>query len=285
MARLLLSFLTLFLISCSGCALFQMEGIMFNQKRKSVGIIVTQTFLRVTSKTQEPPDIKIETSTKTIEKKDLIISYRSSGSGSIVDHKNKVSFILTASHVCNIVYKEQIKSIFPFYNKKEYTAMWTRINKIYDIEGESHKAIPLVWSRHHDTCIMVSSKIDQPSLGLAWKPPFPGEKIYYMGFPRGIGGGKFVPMFHGYYVGEKGVTEWNNRAEVAGFSLPIAPGSSGSSVLDVNGNIVGMLHSYFPVFDNLGLSATHPQLKELFEKADEVWEIRKDEITKELRQN
>lgn len=281
----LISLLSLFLISCSGCALIQLDQMMLNHKRKSIGIIVTNTFLRVTSKTSTSASITIETSTQTLKKKDIITSFRSSGSASIVEHKNKFSFILTAAHVCTIAYEEQIKRIFPFYNEKEHDVMWSRTNKVYDIEGTDHIAVPLIWSPEYDVCIMVTNKINQPSLSLSWKPPFPGEKIYYMGFPRGIGGGSFIPMFTGRYIGHKQLGSWNKHQKIAGFTLPIAPGSSGSSVLDVNGNIIGMLHSYYPQFDNIGFSATHSQLKELFEKADEVWEIRKSEIARKLRQN
>ena len=58
--------------------------------------------------------------------------------------------------------------------------------------------------------------------------------------------------------------------------------SLGSAVIDEHGNLVGMLHSYYVRFDNLGLSATHEQLKELLDKADKFWAKKKDEFLKEL---
>lgn len=277
------SFLALFFISCAGgCALFQNEGLMLSSKRDSIGIISTRTFLRVTTKTSTKAIIKIETSTETSTTTDWITFYTSAGSGAIVKHKDKASFILTAAHVCTIAYEEQIKSIFPFYEPETHIAMWSHLIKFHDINGNQYTAVPLIWSRLYDICIMVAPRIEQPALRLAFRMPYEGEKIYYMGFPRGIGGGKFIPTFSGYYIGKQSLGGWHNRGKVAGYSIPIAPGSSGSSVLNDNGNIVGMLHAYYPRFGNVGLSATHKQLKRLFRNAEKRWRLRKNKILKKL---
>ena len=271
------SFLAFFFISCTGgCALFQNEGIMLNSKRPSIGIISTRTFLRVSVRTSTNTIIIVETSTTPPPPTDWLSLYTSAASGAVVQHKDKVSFILTAAHVCTLAYKEQIQSIFPFYEKKTHMAMWSHLVRFHDIEGKQHRAIPLVWSKLYDVCIMVTPRLEQPALRLAFRAPYQGEKIYYMGFPRGIGGGKFIPTFAGYYIGAYEVGERENRGIAAGYSIPIAPGSSGSSVLNANGNIVGMLHSYYPRFGNIGLSATHEQLKKLFKNAEKGWKNKKN---------
>jgi len=258
-----------------------MESAMLNQKRNSVGILKTVTFMRITE-TSTNASIQIDTSTQTRERIDLITSFITVGSGAIVKHEKNVSFILTAAHVCNIVYPKQISNVFPFYDPETYEIMFSRINMFHDIEGKSHIALPLVWNSKYDVCMMVTERIEQSSIRLARRTPTHGQKIYYMGFPRGIGGDQFIPIFDGYYIGTKTINDWTKRAPVAGYSVPIAPGSSGSSVLDGRGNIIGMLHSYYVRFDNLGLSATHEQLKELFDKADKFWAKKKDEFVKEL---
>ena len=241
------------------------------------------TFMKITN-TSTNAKLKIETAT-IAEKKDIIVSFSTVGSGSIIKHKKNATFILTAAHVCNIVYSQQISSIFPFYRPGTHELIFSRINMVYDVNGKPHIAMPLIWNPEFDVCIMVTERIEQPEINFSFQPPLYGQKVYYLGFPRGIGGGQFVPLFDGYYLGTRKISEWTKRAKSAGYSIPIAPGSSGSAVIDKNGNLVGMLHSYYVRFDNLGLSATHSQLKELFNKADEVWEIRKDEITKELDQS
>lgn len=253
---------------------------MLNQKRKSIALVSSMTFMRITN-TSTNAIIIIETSTLP-EPKDTIISYSSAGSSSIVKHKKNATFILTAAHVCNVVYRQQILSIFPFYDPKIYKVMSSRINTVFDIEGKKHIAMPLVWNTKYDVCIMATKRIDQPAINLSFRPPTQGQKIYYLGFPRSIGGGQFVPIFDGYYLGTKKIGGWRKRAKAAGYSIPIAPGSSGSAVIDEHGNLVGMLHSYYVRFDNLGLSATHEQLKELLDKADKFWAKKKVEFLKEL---
>ena len=56
-------------------------------------------------------------------------------------------------------------------------------------------AIPLVWNSKYDVCIMATKRIDQPAINLSFRPPTHGQKIYYLGFPRGIGGGSICSYF------------------------------------------------------------------------------------------
>ena len=264
------------MVSCSSCALLQSEGFMFHRTRKSIGIISTQTFLSIV--VRQNPLSETSTTTKPIRFSEF---YKTSGSGAIVKHNKKTSFILTAAHVCTIAFDKQIKSHFPFYNRHKYKASFIRINEIYDITGKKYPAIPLVWSKQYDICIMVTPKINQDSIKLSLEPPYAGEKVYYMGFPRGIGGGKVIPAFEGFYAGPMS-NRLGQRGAVSVYTIPTAPGSSGSAILNISGDIVGMIHSYYPIFDNMCLSATHKQLKDLFEEADKTFEKRKRFIYDEL---
>ena len=250
---------------------------MINRKRSSVGLIDSHTYLQI-SATIPPPKTSTTTATGTVE---FSTFYRTTGSGSIVKHNKRTSFILTAAHVCTVAYESQIKSIFPFYDKYKYKVSKRRLSELYDVTGKRHPAIPLVWNVRYDICIMVAPKINQRALSLAYDEPYLGEKVYYMGFPRSLGGGKFVPAFEGFYLGTMPISN-RDRGAVAGYSVPIAPGSSGSSVLNIFGDIVGMVHSYYPVFENIGLSATHRQLKDLFEKAEKTYEKRRKKLLADL---
>ncbi len=272
--------LVLIILSLSSCACLRMEGEMLNAARNSIGIIKTTTFLRITE-TSTAPKGTVASST-TAEKIDIITSFNSVGSGSIVKHKGKVSFILTAAHVCKVVYDQQIGNIFPFYDPKHFSVMFSNVNRIYDITGKSYDAKPILWNRQYDVCLMVTKRIDQPALGFSMNVPVPGQKIYYLGFPRGLGGGSFVPIFDGFYVGKRKVEEWKRDVYVGGFTIPIAPGSSGSAVINSNGALIGMLHSYYSRFDNLGLGATYEQLAELFDRGEKYWDEKEEQFLKEM---
>jgi S1-C subfamily serine protease len=270
----------LIILSVSGCACFQFEEKVLNSARNSIGIIKTTTFLRITE-TSSVGSMSVDSSTAAL-KIDIITSFNSVGSGSIVRHKGKVSFVLTAAHVCKVVYDQQIASIFPFYNPKRFNVMSSNVNEIYDITGKKYSAKPLLWNKQYDVCLMVTKRIDQPALSFAIDPPRHGQKIYYLGFPRGLGGGTFIPIFEGFYIGKRKLEEWRRNVWVAGYTVPIAPGSSGSAVINAEGGLVGMVHSYYSKFDHIGLGATHDQLVDLFDRGEKYWDERKEEFLKEM---
>jgi len=171
--------------------------------------------------------------------------------------------------------------MFPFFNPEKHKFFWYNESQIYDIAGETFAAIPLVWNKSFDICIMVTPRLQPPALELSLLPSFPGERVYYMGFPRGIGGGKFVPIFEGFFLGEKR-SFMDKNIWMYGYSFPIAPGSSGSAVLNSEGDLVGMIHSYQPKFDNIGYGATHKQIKTTLKIADEIYKNEKKTFHKEL---
>lgn len=270
----------LIIISVSGCACFQFEEKVLNSARNSIGIIKTTTFLRITE-TSSVGSMLVDSSTIT-EKIDIITSFNSAGSGSIVRHKGKVSFILTAAHVCKLVYDQQIQSIFPQYNSKNFSVMFSNINEIYDITGKKYSAKPLLWNGQYDVCLMVTKRINQPALRFSIDPPRHGQKVYYLGFPRGLGGGTFIPTFEGFYVGKKRLKKPRENVWVSGYTVPIAPGSSGSAVINSEGALIGMIHSYYSIFDHLGLSATHEQLNELLDRGEKYWDEKEEQFLKEM---
>jgi len=273
--RIFCSLVIPLLLSCSGCATPEKAGTMIHKKRNSIGLISSKTFITITTK----PFLST-TSTTSIK---FSTSYSTSGTGTVVRHNEDTSFVLTAAHVCTLAYERQVQTVFPFYNKEQYEKAFLKLNVIYDVNGKGHPAIPLVWSKAYDICIMVSLKIPQPALKIAIKAPFTGEKSYYMGFPRGIGGGPFVPAFDGYYLGEMR-TRGMQMGLVSGYSFPIAPGSSGSAVLNSSGDIIGVIHSYIPAFGNIGMSATYGQVEELFKEADKAFGSRRDMIVRRLKE-
>ena len=206
-------------------------------------------------------------------------SYSTSGTGTVVKHNEKTSFILTAAHVCTLAYENQIRSVFPFYDESHYDKIFTKASTFFDTKGRPHKAFPFAVNKSYDLCVMVTKKIDTPAIDVSLYPPVPGNKVYYMGFPRGIGGGAVVPAFSGFFSG----TMKNRSAtgvDVTAYSVPVAPGSSGSSIVNIFGEIVGVIHSYIPAFDNIALSAPHSKIVEILEKSDEQYDVHKESIEK-----
>ena len=262
-------YLALFLVSCSSCAHLRPDGAVMSEKRDSVGIIYSRTFLMVSTK----PGL---TSTSTTP---IVFStvFSTSGTGTVVKHSEKVSFILTAAHVCTLAYENQIKSVFPFYSKTFYEKSFSKVSVFFDTKGKPHEVRPFAVNKSYDLCIMATKRFDAPEVDISLEPPTPGEKAYYMGFPRGIGGGTVVPAFTGFFSGTMKKRSATGH-DVTAFSVPVAPGSSGSSILNVFGEIVGVIHSYIPAFDNIALSAPHSKIVEILEESEKQYELHKDSI-------
>ena len=264
-------FLALFSVSCSSCAHLRPDGALIGEKRQSVGVIYSRTFLMISTK----PGFTGTSTTPIV----FSNAYATSGTGTVVKHNKKTSFILTAAHVCTLAYENQVRSVFPFYDPSLYDKVFSKASVFYDTKGKPHKAYPFAVNKAYDLCIMIAKRIEVPAVKVSPSPPIEGEKVYYMGFPRGIGGGTVVPAFTGYFSGTM-----KNRSstgkDVTAYSVPVAPGSSGSSIRNIFGEIVGVIHSYIPAFDNIALSAPHLKVVEMLEESEKQYDSLKDTIEK-----
>ena len=166
----------------------------------------------------------------------------SSGSGAIVMHRKKKS-VLTAAHVC----QQKLFELIEASGGDWYVKAIDRTEKEYIVKT-------IKFDTKYDICLMqgVDVEPDPPALKLAKKRPEYGELVYNLAGPGGIMIGEMVPMFQGRYFG--------NDAGHAFYSVPAMGGSSGSAILNINGEIVGMIHSVHYRFHHVTLSATYERL-------------------------
>jgi S1-C subfamily serine protease len=189
-----------------------------------------------------------------------LMNMNSSGSGAIV--WNEFSFtepprtlILTADHVCEdpelkftdfdprmmIHIRENLKF------KKEVELIADSRMFVVTADGARYKVKKHPWVRNvsADTCIIEAS-INKPSLHVGSEPGF-GDKLLNVAAPKGIfhpnkhGGGVYYT--DGFYNGDFIMAHDDGGRIFAMFSIIAAPGSSGSPVVNLNGEIVGMIHS------------------------------------------
>ena len=216
----------------------------------------------------------------------------SNGSGSIIYHGKDFSLTLTAAHVCTIINNRQKITMFPEYRHLVDSTEVTTANILTDIHGNEYKATPVIWNKTHDTCILMSSKIPLHALNIANDERLEiGKKYYNLAFPRAIWAKNFVPSFEGVYIGdfEEGIFH------ASSYSMPAAPGSSGSPILNDRGQVVGVLHSAMYNFEYLALAATPAQTSEIFhlvqeflkqlQAMDNACDIKKDIIDINCKQN
>jgi S1-C subfamily serine protease len=205
--------------------------------------------------------------TKTNECKELM-SLNSSGSGAIVWNERVIgktprTLILTADHICaDEEYKLtdfdpaihlHVKNNLGFIGPVDVVAKSKM--SVTDSFGQEFKVKQFPWVRNvsADTCIIETS-MNAPSLQVGSKPQY-GEKVINIAAPKGIyhpsssGGGVYYT--EGLYNGEFLAQHGDGARVFSMYNLIAAPGSSGSPVLNQNGEIIGMIHSIDSRYCNL----------------------------------
>ena len=156
-----------------------------------------------------------------------IFVYRSKASPS-------VGFLISAAHVCTYAshdtedYKKQHK---PEHEKK------LEFFEVNDYRGLSHQAHPYFIQRDDDLCVLMIQDMDPDMdyVELATSMPPAGSRTYTMSAPKSFFNSHSVLIFEGLYAGRSQSDKW----EI--YSLPVAPGSSGSGVIDQHGQLLSMI--------------------------------------------
>jgi len=208
--------------------------------------------------------------------------YIKTGSGFIIEQLPTGTVVYTAGHVCSSKKSELVKILFPFYDEKIHTIDIKSQFILTDINGDQYAAVEMVIMDDYDVCALLSSKIYLNPLLLSAKGLEPNQKVFMMGFPRGIWGKGFVPTFFGYYAGDLE----NLKGEKASFfTFPSTPGVSGGPIINSDGQVVSIIHAYITTFDNLSIGATINQVLSLKLSVDEEYNsniVFYDNLTVEL---
>ena len=167
------------------------------------------------------------------------------GSGSVIKYKGK-KHILTVAHICE---SQQMNML----------AKMTGQKLVYDFSAtveandwDSYSIIPIKINHEDDICLMSVEDIDAPFLKLSNKKPLWGEKIYTVASPGGLAQNGMVPTFEGRFLGIN-----DGRAF---YSVPAMGGSSGSPLINRNGELIGVTHSVYAYFHHVTVSTTFEEL-------------------------
>jgi len=166
----------------------------------------------------------------------------SSGSGMVIRHNNS-KVILTAAHVCKV---DEFKGMLgSFEGAKIVLRAIDRDNKKFYVDV-------IKYDVDLDVCLLNAEKLPMSAIEVSPVKPEYGDRVYNISAPVGIADGEMVPLYEGFFFGIS-----NNRAF---YSIPVIGGSSGSAVLNVKGEVVGMIHSVHYRFHHISLSVTHRNL-------------------------
>ena len=158
-------------------------------------------------------------------------------SGVVVSNTVGGSYALTAGHVCHDsgtdrVIKRAKKHIINF--------------KVADIAGKLYDVEIVAMDQKNDLCLLYVGDLKRPAIHLATSKPKPGDRVYNLAAPVGIFDKDMIPIFEGFYNGDSSVG--------ALYSLPAKGGSSGSPIVNHNGELVGMVSMVFGQFNQICIS-------------------------------
>ena len=179
------------------------------------------------------------------------------GTGGVFKNIDNQTIILTADHICNIGIPE-IQSKFINYDKELFEIKVLTLFQVTKYSGENYFGIKLLSNNTAGLCAIVFQNLNLPPLIPAFNVPVLGDKIHYMGYPKGIWSAGYTPFFSGYYAGS--IAEDNLNA--AAYSVPSTTGCSGSPILNDYGELIGLVSGYIVDFNDLTIGPTLIQIKE-----------------------
>ena len=165
-------------------------------------------------------------------------------SGAGVKYAGK-THILTANHVCDY------SDIVGPATAAGYTPKIT-ISAI-DVSGHKYVLKIVKQNAAADLCLLTGENLNISTLKLSGSPPEKNEKYYNFAAPAGIFNPGVVPLYEGRYAGLfYGI--------YALYTIPVYPGSSGSPIVNSDGELVGMVHSVHRNFHHVSFSSTYKQI-------------------------
>ena len=161
------------------------------------------------------------------------------------------TYILTAEHFCKIV-NDDIE--LPEYLKNDPSINSENISHsvnliLKDIEGNKYNAYILAVEENADLCLIASDELPIiKKVKIANSMPDRGDKIYVTSAPHGIHDYMSSIKFEGVYSG-------CSTPYTCLFSIPTDYGSSGSIILNENGEMIGMIQRISYNFNSVSMGA------------------------------
>ena len=166
------------------------------------------------------------------------------GSGAIVGQRDGKSLVVTAGHVC--------------VGATEYVPMAENLSSQYILSLETGYGVVgngtvIAVDMINDLCLIISDTYLGPTLEVHDEEPMLHEKVYNMSSPLGLAVPVAVPVFDGYFSGQV--------SSLYIFTIPAAPGSSGSPILNEDKKILSIVNAAAVSFDEYAIGCKTQALR------------------------
>lgn len=166
----------------------------------------------------------------------------------VLKQKNE-TLMFTAGHSCESINKtnqniETLMTAFVFPGSGDKPLRIKKFIHVYDLNKTQYNIKEIIYKNQEspDICFLSIEGLFPSTIELSSIQPQLGQKIINISAPHGIFDNQSIIIFDGYYSGQK----LNNHI----YSIPAAPGSSGSPVL-LNNKLIGIIHSTDRRFDHI----------------------------------
>ncbi len=173
----------------------------------------------------------------------------SSASAVIVQTNKNTTRLLTAGHVCAVIELGETNIL------------------VRDNSGSIHFVEAQVYSDSPDLCLLETNDSWGEPLKITKKDTRHGDKGWNIAAPYGIFQPGMILTFEGYNSGR--TTEGDDW-----YTIPAAPGSSGSPIINEKKEIIGIIHSAILSLPHISLSSTPEQIRSFLKTANEVLDSR-----------
>jgi len=177
--------------------------------------------------------------------------YEGQASGMAIASNGDKTYVLTADHFC-----ENFEELSITHNSLNLGSILT----IYDFQGNQWDAEIVAQDSRKDLCLIETNMPISREISVADSMPGIGDQVHSIASPLGIGGNSAAPHFNGQFSGCDGFTCY--------FTLPAAPGSSGSLILNDRGEIVGMTQMATHYMQNIAMGVGVTAIRTFLTRAE-----------------
>jgi len=182
-----------------------------------------------------------------------IVISSSTASGVAFRRVDDITYVLTADHFCNpdLGIPDQLSQLMGI--KSEIS--------IEDVDGITRPAEQVYSSVDDDLCLLSTSLEIEKEIKVSDIFPEIGDRVTSISAPHGIHDRNVSLHFSGTFSG-------CNYSNICFYTLPAAPGSSGSLIFNSEGKIIGMIQMTSHNFSSLSIGVGLITIRDFLENAE-----------------